>query len=90
MTAVSLVEMAQRTRQAAAKLAVLSTAAKNQAIEAMAQALTAAATDILAANGIDCQQAQADGISLPLYNRLKLDETKLKGAIAGLRDVGQL
>lgn len=86
----SLVEIAIQTRQAARSLAVLSTEAKNQAIEAIAQALETAAPEILAANAADCQAAEAEGIAKPLYNRLKLDAVKLQGAIAGVRDVGKL
>ncbi|WP_293349759.1 MULTISPECIES: glutamate-5-semialdehyde dehydrogenase [unclassified Microcoleus] len=86
----SIIEIAQKTRQAARKLAVLSAHAKNQAIEAIAKALEAAAPDILAANAADRAAAQADGIAKPLYDRLKLDESKLKSAIAGVRDVAKL
>jgi len=86
----SLTAIAQNTRQAARQLAVLSTEAKNQAIEAIAQALESAAAEILAANAADCKAAEAAGIAKPLYARLKLDETKLKAAIAGVRDVGKL
>jgi glutamate-5-semialdehyde dehydrogenase len=82
--------IAKSTRQAARQLAVLPTEAKNQAIEAIAQALEAAAPEILAANAADCQAAEAEGIPKPLYNRLKLDEMKLKAAIDGVRDVGKL
>ena len=89
-TSLSLTHLAQQTSQAAAKLAVLSSEAKNQALEAVAQALEKAAPDIIAANAADCRQAEADGIAKPLYNRLKLDRVKLEGAIAGLRDVAQL
>jgi glutamate-5-semialdehyde dehydrogenase len=90
MTSVSLTDLAQHTRQAARQLAVLSTKTKNQAIEAVAIALEDATPDIIAANQADCRQAEADGIATPLYNRLKMDEVKLKGAIAGLRNVGKL
>lgn len=86
----SILEIAQKTRASARKLAVLSAGAKNQAIEAVAKALEAAAADILAANAADCKAAQADGIAKPLYDRLKLDESKLKSAIAGVRDVAKL
>ncbi|MEW5856837.1 MAG: glutamate-5-semialdehyde dehydrogenase [Cyanobacteriota bacterium] len=86
----SLSAIAQKTRQAARSLAVLPTEAKNQAIEAIAQALEAAAPEIVAANAADCKAAEAAGIPKPLYARLKLDETKLKAAIAGVRDVGRL
>lgn len=90
LTSISLVEIAKQTRQAAQKLAVLPTEAKNQALEAIAQALESMAGDIVAANEADCEAALADGIAKPLYNRLKLDHTKLAAAIAGLRDVGKL
>ncbi|MBE9124470.1 glutamate-5-semialdehyde dehydrogenase [Tychonema sp. LEGE 07199] len=86
----SIIEIAQKTRASARKLAVLSAGAKNQAIEAIAKALEAAAADILAANAADCKAAQADGIAKPLYDRLKLDESKLQSAIAGVRDVAKL
>ncbi|BAZ00718.1 gamma-glutamyl phosphate reductase [Tolypothrix tenuis PCC 7101] len=85
-----LIEIAQKTRSSASKLAVLSTEAKNQAIEAIAQALESARDDILQANIADCEAATADGIAKPLYKRLQLDEHKLRDAIAGVRDVGKL
>jgi glutamate-5-semialdehyde dehydrogenase len=86
----ALCAIAKATRQAARQLAVLPTEARNQAIEAIAQAIDVATPEILAANAADCQAAEAEGIAKPLYNRLKLDETKLKAAIDGVRDVGKL
>jgi glutamate-5-semialdehyde dehydrogenase len=85
-----LIAIAQKTRSCASKLAVLSTQAKNQAIEAIAQALESATDEILQANIADCEAAAIDGIAKPLYKRLQLDEHKLKDAIAGVRDVGKL
>lgn len=82
--------IAQQTRQAASKLALLSSEGKNQAIEAIAQGLESAKDDILQANLADCQAAIAAGIAKPLYKRLQLDEHKLRDAIAGVRDVGKL
>ncbi|MGF2035558.1 MAG: glutamate-5-semialdehyde dehydrogenase [Nostoc sp. CmiVER01] len=85
-----LIAIAGQTRQAASKLAILSTEAKNQAIEAIAQALESARDEILQANVADCKAADAEGIPKPLYKRLQLDEHKLRDAIAGVRDVGKL
>lgn len=85
-----LTEIARQTRQAARQLAGLSTEDRNQALEAIAQSLENSASDILAANQADCQAATDQGISKPLYNRLKLDESKLKANIAGVRDVKRL
>jgi glutamate-5-semialdehyde dehydrogenase len=84
----SLIEQAQRTGQAAQGLATQPAIAKNQALEAIAQALEAAADDILTANRRDCEQAQ--GLASALYARLKLDAEKLAGAIAGVRSVAAL
>jgi glutamate-5-semialdehyde dehydrogenase len=86
----SLIQIAQQTRQAARQLAVCSTEERNQAIEAIAQALEFSASEILAANEADCQAAAAEDISNVLYARLKLSETKLKATIAGVRDVKRL
>ncbi|MBK4728477.1 glutamate-5-semialdehyde dehydrogenase [Oxynema sp. CENA135] len=90
LASIPLVEIARKTRNASRKLGVLSTEAKNQAIAAIAEALESAASEIVAANQQDCQAAEKMGISKPLYNRLKMDETKLKATVAGVRDVGKL
>ena len=90
LTAPSLATLAQQTRMAARDLATLPTEIRNQAIAAIADGLEANTDAILAANRADCEAAQAAGISAALYARLKLDEVKLQGAIAGVRDVGAL
>ena len=86
----SLIEIAQQTRTAARKLAILSTAERNSALEAIAQALANATPDILAANEADLQAAAADHLAPALTARLKLGASKLQAAIAGVRDVAQL
>jgi glutamate-5-semialdehyde dehydrogenase len=84
-----LTEIAQNTRLAAQHLASLPTEAKNIAIELTAKSLESHINEIVAANAVDCQAAEAE-IAPALYARLKLDATKLKGAILGVRDVGKL
>jgi glutamate-5-semialdehyde dehydrogenase len=86
----SLANLAQQTRTAARDLGTRSTEVKNRAIAAIADALEANRAEILAANAADCQAAQTVGIAPALYARLKLDEAKLQGAIAGVRDMGKL
>ena len=86
----TLVNMAENTRTAARQLAVLSSKERDGAIEAIAGALETAAAEIIAANEADLRAAEAEGIPKALYARLKLGETKLKGAIAGVRDVAKL
>ncbi len=85
----SLTEIGQKTRFAAQHLASLTSETKNNAIEAVAKSLEAHFAEIVAANAVDCQAA-VDEIAPAIYARLKLDETKLKGAIFGVRDVGKL
>lgn len=87
---VSLKTIAQQTRQAARHLAGLSTADRDRAVAAIAQSLEASAPEILLANQADCEAAVQAGLSRPLYGRLKLDDSKLKGAVAGVRDVARL
>lgn len=86
----SLIEQAQLTRLAAQGLATQTAAVKNQALEAIAQALESSGADIVAANAKDCELAQANGLASALYARLKLDEGKLEAAIAGVRSVATL
>ncbi|MEM8639263.1 MAG: glutamate-5-semialdehyde dehydrogenase [Cyanobacteria bacterium P01_G01_bin.54] len=85
----TLADTARQTRQAAQKLAVLPTADRNAALEAIAAALETHAEAIVAANQADCEAA-VDQIPAALYARLKLGTQKLKGAIAGVRDVAKL
>ena len=85
----NLLEIAAKTREAARQLATLPTSARNEAVEAIASSLKDYSQDILIANEADCNAAQGV-ISKSLYARLKLGATKLKAAIAGVRDVAQL
>lgn len=86
----SLIEIAQQTRIASGKLAVLSPEARNSALETVAKALGAATPEILAANEVDLKTADANNIAPALYARLKLGKSKLQAAIAGVRDVAKL
>jgi len=90
LLASSLTEVAQQTRRAAKRLGSLSTETRNAVLEAIAQALEAAASEILAANHRDCRTAIETGSSSSLQARLKLDESKLRSAIAGVRNVAEL
>jgi glutamate-5-semialdehyde dehydrogenase len=86
----SLTDLAKRTRDAAQRLAVLYTADRNAAVGAIAQSLQSASTEIVAANQEDFQTAALESIPQALQARLKLNQTKLNGAIQGVRDVAKL
>jgi glutamate-5-semialdehyde dehydrogenase len=87
---VNLSESIQRTRTAAIALAKLPTAAKNAALEAIAIAIEQNSESILAANQKDVIAANVAQLPSALIARLKLDDNKLKSAIAGVRDVIRL
>lgn len=81
---------AQAAKQAAAKLAVTSTAVKNAALWAMAAALEAQQSEILAANERDMTAAAAKGMKSSMLDRLKLTAERISGMADGLRQVAGL
>ena len=81
---------AQAAKQAAAKLAVTSTAVKNAALLAMAAALEAQQAEILAANEHDMAAAAAKGMKSSMLDRLKLTAERISGMADGLRQVAGL
>ncbi len=85
-----VLQKAQAAKKAAAKLAVTSTAVKNAALVAMAQALEASEDEILAANARDMQAAAAKGMKSSMLDRLKLTAERIGGMADGLRQVAGL
>lgn len=81
---------AQAAKQAAAKLAVTSTAVKNAVLLAMAAALEAQQSEILAANERDMTAAAAKGMKSSMLDRLKLTAERISGMADGLRQVAGL
>ena len=81
---------AAAAKKAAAKLAVTSTAVKNKALLAMAEALLAKQEEILAANALDMERAAAKGMKSSMLDRLKLTEARIEGMADGLRQVANL
>lgn len=81
---------AQAAKQAAAKLAVTSTAVKNAALLAMAAALEAQQSEILAANERDMTAAAAKGMKSSMLDRLKLTAERISGMADCLRQVAGL
>lgn len=81
---------AAAAKKAAAELAVTSTAVKNRALLAMAQALRDRQADILQANAEDMRQAAAKGMKASMLDRLKLSEQRIAGMAEGLEQVAGL
>jgi glutamate-5-semialdehyde dehydrogenase len=87
-------EVAARAKAAALQLSSLSTAGKNQALEAIAEALLTHAPEILAANQRDIERSSplvaCGAMARPLLERLKLTPHKVQDMAAGVRSVAQL
>ena len=91
METYELVKMkAMAAKKAAAKLAAINTAVKNQALLAMADALEKNQDIILAANALDMGCATAKGMKSSMLDRLKLTAERIKGMADGLRQVAAL
>ena len=85
-----LLQLAMGVRRAAIDLAQTSDQQRQQALDSMAAALERHAERIVEANAADLAQASADGLAPALVARLKLDRSKLVGAIEGVRQVADL
>ncbi|MEB3316867.1 MAG: gamma-glutamyl-phosphate reductase, partial [Cyanobacteriota bacterium] len=77
-------------RRCAIALARCSDEQRQAAVTAMAAALERASKPILLANQADLEAAAAEGLAPALVARLKLDRSKLAGAIEGVRQVAAL
>jgi glutamate-5-semialdehyde dehydrogenase len=80
-------DIGQRARSAAAELAFAPPEAKRRALEAAADSVSARRAEILAANEKDMAFGRDKGLSSAMLDRLKLDETRIAGIVAGLRAV---
>ena len=77
-------------RDAAAKLRDASTATKNKALIAAADAIRAHQNAILAANAEDVKSAASRNLSPALMDRLKLDAKRVEATAKGVADVAAL
>jgi len=83
-------ELVTRAKQAAARLATLSTAVKNRALLAMAEALEAHKDALLAANELDLEAFGAEPEKKAMADRLRLTDERIVEMAAGLREVAAL
>lgn len=86
----TLVHMGQTAKAASRHLAVLSTDAKNAALHAIADALEAHAATVLAQNALDLADAEAQGLSPALQDRLRLTPARIAALAADTRRVARL
>jgi len=83
-------EKGRKAKEAARKLAALSSEHKNQALLAMAEALEKGAEDIMAANMKDMDLAREQDLPPALLDRLLLNERRIKAMVEGLRELVKL
>ena len=82
-------ELLRRAKTAKAAMATADTQTKNNALEAMADALLAAQPDILAANALDLAAAKGT-VSDVMLDRLALSPERIAGMAEGMRQVAAL
>jgi len=83
-------DAARRARVASKTLALLTTAEKDAALHAAADAVLAAAPAVLQANAEDLAAGVSAGMTDGLLDRLRLSQERLDGIAAGLRQVAGL
>ncbi len=85
-----IADLGRQARAAARIIATASTADKNAAIEAAAEALLARTDEIIAANKEDVAEAREAGKPDAFIDRLMLDEARINGMAEGMRTVAAL
>ena len=85
----NFIELAKKAKDASKKLATVSSELKNKALLAIAESLDTNRELIFEANKKDLELADGE-ISSSLYNRLKLDENKMRDMIQGIIDIYEL
>ena len=85
-----MLDIGRRARAAARPLAIASTAAKDEALLAMADAIDAETPAILAANALDLKAAADGGLAASFIDRLTLDAGRVKAIADGIRAIADL
>lgn len=87
-------QIAKDAKEASLKIADLSTKVKNQALLKIADAVEANKEKIFEANREDLKSAEelvkSGEITKSTFNRLKLDENKMRDMLKGIRDIASL
>lgn len=87
-------EIAKIAKEASLKIADLSTEIKNQALLKIAEEIENSAQEIFDANKQDLKEAEklveTGEITKSTFNRLKLDENKMRDMVQGIRDIAKL
>ncbi|MCR4901710.1 MAG: glutamate-5-semialdehyde dehydrogenase [Butyrivibrio sp.] len=87
---VNLNEMGQKACVSKYELQKLSTEVKNKALMAVADALCNEKDKIIAANVIDVENGEKNGMAPGMVDRLRLDDKRIAAMAEGLRQVAEL
>ena len=79
-----------RARAAARPLAIASTERKNEALNAMADAIMRGEAEILAANAIDVRNGEEARLGASFMDRLKLTPARIRDMANGIRAIAEL
>ncbi|MES2819603.1 MAG: glutamate-5-semialdehyde dehydrogenase [Pseudomonadota bacterium] len=85
-----MTRLGRAAREASRVIARASTAQKNRALQAAADALNAARAELATANEQDLAAGRASGLEAALLERLALTPARIDGMIEGLRQVAAL
>jgi len=88
--AATMAEIGHRARGATAALGLASAEAKAKALRDAARVVRDRASEILAANAHDLEEAEGEGLSSALRDRLALDPKRLEAIAAGLEAIADL
>jgi glutamate-5-semialdehyde dehydrogenase len=83
-------DLGVRARQASRMLSAADTAAKNAALNAIADALDRVRATLIAENCRDLEAGVGKGLDSALIDRLELTDTRIDGMIAGLHQIAAL
>jgi glutamate-5-semialdehyde dehydrogenase len=86
----AVLETCRRARVASRALATLTRDRKDAALAAIADALVAHTSEIVAANAEDLARGEADGLTAGLLDRLRLDPPRIAKIADAVRDVAAL
>ncbi len=89
-TAVSVEETCRAAKRAARELQTLSSAVKDAALNAIADALIESTDEILSANARDLEAGQSSGLAEALMDRLTLTAERIAQMAAGVRKIAAL
>ncbi len=90
----NVIEIAKKAKEASIFALQMSTKIKNDALYKIADEININKNEIISANNLDLENAklllEKGDITQSAYNRLKLDENKLRDMIQGVRDIAAL